>query len=76
MATVPILPPRMPFNPAKPPRSRQTCRHCGSGEIVRQRARGIIERHLMQSLHFFPFWCVTCDRRSYLRIASDHVDRL
>lgn len=44
--------------------------YCGSDELYRQRPRGIIEQHIFRTFHFAPFWCATCDKRFYLRIAT------
>jgi hypothetical protein len=44
------------------------CTQCGSEEIFRQRPLGLIERHLLRALRFVPYWCATCNTRSYLRV--------
>lgn len=49
---------------------KRACTHCGSAEVYRQRARGIIERHVVRAFHFAPYWCAACDRRCYLRLTS------
>lgn len=49
-----------------------SCPHCHSDEIYRQRARGILERHVVRAFRFFPFWCAACDRRFYLRADKKH----
>lgn len=52
------------------PKTRRTCTHCGSDEIFRQRAQGIIECHLLSALGFVPYWCAACDTYFYLRVRS------
>jgi hypothetical protein len=65
MATVPVS--------AAPSRNalarKRACTHCGSDEIYRQRPRGLIERHVARAFQFEPYWCASCDRRCYLRLA-------
>jgi len=68
MATMPI-PSATPSMSAKQFR-KQICPHCGSKDIHRCRARGIIERHVVRALNFFPHWCADCDRRFYLHLLS------
>lgn len=68
MATMP-LPSTTPSMSANKFR-RQNCPHCGSKDIHRCRARGIIERHIVRAFHFFPHWRADCDRRFYLRSFS------
>jgi hypothetical protein len=59
MATVPAFTAR-----------KRACTHCGSDEIYRQRPRGLIERHVARAFQFLPYWCASCDRRCYLRLAK------
>jgi hypothetical protein len=49
---------------------KRACTHCGSDEIYRQRPRGLIERHVARAFQFEPYWCASCDRRCYLRLAK------
>lgn len=65
MASVSVVP---AGNLGEPRRSKHhACPHCQSDQIYRQRARGIIERHVVRAFRFYPFWCAGCDRRFYLR---------
>ena len=68
MATLPIGSPGYPNAPKNG--VRRTCPHCGSDEVYRSRARGIIERHVVRVLRFFPYRCFACDRRFYLHLAG------
>jgi hypothetical protein len=73
MATLPISPADpLGASHSKPKKSpaRHICPHCSGEEVYRQRARGIIERHVVRAIRFFPFWCASCDRRFYLHEAS------
>jgi hypothetical protein len=36
---------------------RRNCPHCGSKDIHPCRVRGVIERHVVRALRFFPHWC-------------------
>jgi hypothetical protein len=55
------------------PSEQQTCPHCRSSDIFRQRARGIIERHVVRAFHFFPFRSATCYKRFYLHSDEGQV---
>jgi hypothetical protein len=64
-----------PLSPAghsvrMPGRFYRSCPHCGSREIHRSRARGIIERHIVSILRFYPHRCESCDSRFYMLVTG------
>ena len=68
----------LPFSPAGhservPGRFYRSCPHCGSREIHRSRARGIIERHIVSILRFYPHRCESCDSRFYIQVPGKLV---
>lgn len=66
MATLPLS--SSGHSQSMPSRFRRSCPHCGSREVHRSRARGIIERHILQAFRFHPYRCESCDSRFYLLV--------
>ena len=67
-----------PFSPASCSRSSaghspRACPHCGSRDICRSRVRGVIERHIVRALRFYPHRCESCDRRFYVQLSSSEI---
>jgi len=71
MSTVPLSPPN--YSHTRPARPRRACPHCGSSEIYRSHARGIVERHIVRAFRFYPHRCAECDRRFYVHLSSKEV---
>ena len=71
MASAPFAPPN--YSHTRPSRSHRVCPHCGSQEIHRSHARGIIERHIVRAFRFYPHRCEACDRRFYLQLSGQDL---
>ena len=65
----------LPISPASPRSTlkidRHFCPRCGSREVHRSHARGIVERRVLRMLRFYPHRCECCDRRFYIWLSSD-----
>jgi predicted RNA-binding Zn-ribbon protein involved in translation (DUF1610 family) len=72
MATLPVTPLEYPHSHHHH-RVRRLCPHCGSREVHRSRARGIIERHIVRAFRFYPHRCESCDRRFYAYLSTNEL---
>lgn len=71
MATPPLLP--SSHSRRRPDSSHPACPHCGSREIHRSHAHGIIERHIVRAFRFYPYRCELCERRFYIHLSSNEL---
>ncbi len=52
---------------------KQPCPKCEQGELRRLNRIGFIERELLHAFGFFPWECVLCRKKSYVR-DNGHAD--
>jgi len=71
MATHPISPAEYAHTTRH--RVHRSCPYCGSREIHRSHARGIIERHVVRVFRFYPHRCESCDRRFFAHLPSKEL---
>jgi hypothetical protein len=71
MASIPFAPTN--YSRSHPSPQGHTCPHCGSRSVYRSPARGIIERHMVRALRFYPHRCQSCDRRFYAQLSNNEI---